>query len=187
MLGAQIMQPGFISTPSVYTMGLEQQSFSTDEGLNLREFHLFLWISVLVEHLEHWVEPVVAVHKINMWSDPRRRLFLSAEKLKRILLLGKCPFHGGPKSRVMFNAHGPLATWDIMVKWLAPHWSDNWIFENIIPYSWKYWRELNLAVEPKIAFARILADLNLAVRYGIAIRIYASRKFWRILIWRLQI
>jgi hypothetical protein len=54
-----------------------------------------------------------------------------------------------------------------------------------IPYSRKYWRELNLAVEPKIAIARILADLNLAVRYGIAIRIYASRKFWQILIWRL--
>ena len=50
-------------------------------------------------------------------------------------------------------------------------------------YSGKYWRALNLAVEPKIAIARILADLNLAVRYGIAIRIiYASRKFWRILI-----
>ena len=41
---------------------------------------------------------------------------------------------------------------------------------------------LNLAVEPKIAIKRILADLNLAVRYGIAIRTYASRKFWRILI-----
>ena len=27
-----------------------------------------------------------------------------------------------------------------------------------------YWQELNLAVEPKIAIARILADLNLAVR-----------------------
>ena len=40
-----------------------------------------------------------------------------------------------------------------------------------IPYSWKYWQALNLAVEPKIAIARILADLNLAVRYGIAIRI----------------
>jgi hypothetical protein len=54
-----------------------------------------------------------------------------------------------------------------------------------IPYSRKYWRELNLAVEPKIAIARILADLNLAVQYGIAICIiYASRKFWRILIWR---
>ena len=51
-----------------------------------------------------------------------------------------------------------------------------------IPYSWKYWWELNLAVEPKIAIARILADLNLAVWYGIAIRIYASRKFWQILI-----
>ena len=55
-----------------------------------------------------------------------------------------------------------------------------------VPYSRKYWRALNLAVEPKIAIARILANLNLAVRYGIAIRTYASRKFWRILIWRLQ-
>ena len=35
-------------------------------------------------------------------------------------------------------------------------------------------------VEPEIAIARILADLNLAVWYGIAIRIYASRQFWRI-------
>ena len=40
-----------------------------------------------------------------------------------------------------------------------------------IPYSRKYWWELNLAIEPKIAIARILADLNLAVQYGIAIRI----------------
>ena len=45
--------------------------------------------------------------------------------------------------------------------------------------------ELNLAIEPKIAIARILADLNLVVQYGIAIRIYASREFWQILIWRL--
>ena len=44
-------------------------------------------------------------------------------------------------------------------------------------------RELNLAVKPQIAITRILADLNLAVRYGIAIRIYVSRKFWWILIW----
>ena len=57
----------------------------------------------------------------------------------------------------------------------------------LLLYSWKYWRELNLAVEPKIAIGRILVDLNLAVRYGIAIRIilYVSRKFWQILIWRL--
>ena len=41
-----------------------------------------------------------------------------------------------------------------------------------IPYSRKYWRELNLVVEPQIAITRILVDLNLAVRYGIAIRIY---------------
>ena len=34
-----------------------------------------------------------------------------------------------------------------------------------------------MAVEPKITIARILADLNLAVQYGFAIRIYASRKF----------
>ena len=30
----------------------------------------------------------------------------------------------------------------------------------IIPYNRKYWRELHLVVEPKIAIARILADLN---------------------------
>ena len=42
-----------------------------------------------------------------------------------------------------------------------------------IPYiqQYMYWRELNLAVEPKIAIARILADLNMAVRYGIAIHV----------------
>ena len=56
---------------------------------------------------------------------------------------------------------------------------------NSIPYSRKYWRKLNLVVEPKIAIARILADLNLAVWYGIDTRMYASRKFWRILICRL--
>ena len=52
----------------------------------------------------------------------------------------------------------------------------------ILPYSRKYWRELNLAVEPQIAITRILADLILAVRYGIAIRV---GNFWRILILRL--
>ena len=55
----------------------------------------------------------------------------------------------------------------------------------VTPYSQKYWQELNFAVEPKIAIARILADLNLAVRYGTAIYMHASRKFWRTLIWRL--
>ena len=58
-----------------------------------------------------------------------------------------------------------------------------WIEYNLIPYSRKYWQELNLAVEPKIVITRILAGLNLAVRYRIVICIYASRKFWRILIW----
>ena len=33
-----------------------------------------------------------------------------------------------------------------------------------------------MAIEPKITIARILADLNLAVRYEIAIRMYASRR-----------
>ena len=47
---------------------------------------------------------------------------------------------------------------------VSPH---SIIYYSIL-YSRKYWRELNLVVEPKI---RILADLNLAVRYGIAIRI----------------
>ena len=53
-------------------------------------------------------------------------------------------------------------------------------------YGRKYWRELNLAVGSQITIANVLADLNLAVRYGIAIRIYASKKFWRIIIWRLR-
>ena len=38
-----------------------------------------------------------------------------------------------------------------------------------LPYSRKYWQKLNLAVGPQIAIAKILADLNLVVRYGIAI------------------
>ena len=42
-----------------------------------------------------------------------------------------------------------------------------------------------MAVGFQIAIANTLADLNLAVWYVIAIRIYASKKFWWILIWRL--
>ena len=41
-------------------------------------------------------------------------------------------------------------------------------------------------VEPIIAIATVLVDLNLAVRYGIAVRIYNAyiiRKYRRILIW----
>ena len=50
-----------------------------------------------------------------------------------------------------------------------------------IPYSQKYWWELNLAVEPKIAIATVLADLNSVVWYGITIRkIYANMKYWQI-------
>ena len=57
----------------------------------------------------------------------------------------------------------------------------------VLPYSLKYWRELNLAVEPNITITgtRILAGLNLAVRYRITIRIYVNRKLWQILIWQL--
>ena len=40
-----------------------------------------------------------------------------------------------------------------------------------IPYSQKCWQELNLVVRPKIAMATVLVDLNLAVQYGITIRI----------------
>ena len=40
-----------------------------------------------------------------------------------------------------------------------------------------------MAVGSQIAVANVLADLNLAVRYGIAIHIYVSKKFWQILIW----
>ena len=43
-----------------------------------------------------------------------------------------------------------------------------------------------MAVGPKIPIARILADLNLAVQYGMAICIYASKKYWQILIWQLH-
>ena len=50
------------------------------------------------------------------------------------------------------------------------------VHKYIIPYSRKYWRELNLVVEPKIAIARILADLSMVVWYGIATRMYVSRK-----------
>ena len=32
-----------------------------------------------------------------------------------------------------------------------------------VPYSRKYWQELNWAVGPQIAIAKILVDLNLAV------------------------
>ena len=67
--------------------------------------------------------------------------------------------------------HTPLVSGNLPIKTSAMANKIN------IPYSRKYWRELNFAVEPKIAIIRILADLNLAVRYGIAIRIYASRKF----------
>ena len=37
-----------------------------------------------------------------------------------------------------------------------------------------------------MAIAKILVDFNLVVRYGIAIRIYTSKKSWWILIWQLQ-
>ena len=41
-----------------------------------------------------------------------------------------------------------------------------------------------MAVESQIAFARIQADLNLVVRYGIAIHVHVSKRYWWILIWR---
>ena len=38
------------------------------------------------------------------------------------------------------------------------------IFASNILYSRKYWQELNLAVGPKIAIAKILVNLNFMVR-----------------------
>ena len=47
---------------------------------------------------------------------------------------------------------------------------------SVILYSWKYWQELNLAVELQIT---ILAHwLKLVVQYRIAIHIYVMKKFW---------
>ena len=48
-----------------------------------------------------------------------------------------------------------------------------------VPYNWKIWQGLNLADRLESARAKILADLNLAVLYGIDIHIYACKKYWR--------
>ena len=53
----------------------------------------------------------------------------------------------------------------------------NTVFFQLL-YSQKYWWELYLAVGSQIATAKVLVDLNLAIRYRITIRIYASKKFW---------
>ena len=39
-----------------------------DEEKQLMVTDLLLWIFVLIEHLEHWVEPVVAVDKYTITS-----------------------------------------------------------------------------------------------------------------------
>ena len=57
------------------------------------------------------------------------------------------------------------------------------ILVQYIPYSRKYWRELDLAVGPKRAIAKMLADLNSAVQYKINIRIKYDtqvRKFYNL-------
>ena len=45
-----------------------------------------------------------------------------------------------------------------------------------VPYRQKYCPELNLEVGPKIAIARILADLNFVIRHGVTICIYVSKQ-----------
>ena len=45
-----------------------------------------------------------------------------------------------------------------------------------IPYSREYWRSLNLEVLSQTMFFTLLADLNLAVWYGIAIRTCTRKK-----------
>ena len=64
----------------------------------------------------------------------------------------------------------------------------SWMRENLSSTDHRYdaW-ELNLAVEPKIAIARILADLNWRFGTGTPYVFYASRKFWQILIWPLVV
>ena len=47
-------------------------------------------------------------------------------------------------TKVLYHLYKPIRQWK----------------KKNVPYSRKYWRELNLAVEPKITIARILADLN---------------------------
>ena len=51
-----------------------------------------------------------------------------------------------------------------------------------VTYSWKSLLELNLGVGPKIIIAKLLVNLNLMVQYGIAIRMYANKEVWQILI-----
>ena len=82
----------------------------------------------------------------------------------------KCLFHTlkGEDLRSYFPHFVKIAQVNIIIIIIL---NNRWLII-IIPYSHKYWRELNLVIEPKITIiARILADLNLAVRYRIAIRI----------------
>ena len=53
-------------------------------------------------------------------------------------------------------------------------------------YNRKYWRELNLAVGPQIAIAKILADLNLAGWYHAYTCICKYEILADFLIWQLR-
>ena len=88
--------------------------------------------------------------------------------------------------RLLIQALGYAETYSLMAKRMIVHVHIciTRIYA-IIQYSRKYWWELNLVVGFQIAITNVLADLNLVVRYGITILIYASMKFWQILIWRL--
>ena len=94
------------------------------------------------------------IHK-SLHVSPQNETTISIHMLSSSLLLGGTRCIVTVESRV-----GALS-------WTSAHASH---FMGL-PYSQKYWWELNLVVEPKITIARILVDLNLAVRYGIAIRI----------------
>ena len=58
-----------------------------------------------------------------------------------------------------------LAVATVFIGIWTPFYSEGGLYarQNYLPYSREYWRELNLAVEPKITIARILADFNLGV------------------------
>ena len=84
------------------------------------------------------------------------------------------------KDQPILHNHENLIVLSILICYDTVHY---------IPYSRKYWRELNLTVGSQMAIAKVLADSNLAVRSGGSVQdrhtynIYASKKFWRILIW----
>ena len=66
-------------------------------------------------------------------------------------------FEGG----IYFISSGQLISVGTIQGW--EEFKEMTIYKLSVLHIWKYWRELNLAVGPKIAIEKILADLNLVV------------------------